>query len=122
MAIHDFFLNHFETSDEPSDRRLLSHYYNNDYQTTQNKISIAFQEYGLKLVNVDNTYNEMLFENRKIKLIVTLREISLYEIRVDLTINTSYLLPMKRGIKIVEQLYLALDKKLTLKYKGASNE
>lgn len=122
MGLHDFFLNHFETSDEPRDRRLVSHYYNNDYQTTQNKISVAFQEFGLKLIHVDNTYNEMLFENRKIKLIVTLRQMSLYEIRVDLTINTTYLLPMKRGIKIVEQLYQSLDRKLTLKYKGASNE
>lgn len=122
MALHEFFLNHFETSDNPSDKRLTSHYYNNDYQNTQNMISVAFKEFGLRLINVDNNYNEMLFENKKIRLIVTLNIISLYETRVDLTINTSYILPFKRGIKIVEQLYLALDKKLTLKHRGNINE
>lgn len=122
MSLHDYFTNHFETSDEPKDQRLKSHYYNNDYQKTQDIISETLKTYNLNLINVDNNYNEMLFENKKIKLIVTLSKISLYETRVDLTINTSYLLPFKRNIKIIDELYLALDKKLTLKHRGSHNE
>lgn len=122
MAIGDMFLNHFETSDNPKDTRLKSHYYGNDYQNTQNAISTVFQSSGYKLINVDNKYNEMLFEQKKIKITVAICKVSLCETRVDLIINTSYIFPLGRGMKIVDELYRQLDKKLTLKQRGASYE
>ena len=45
MALSEFFLNNFETSDNALDQRLKPHYYNNDYHTTQHLIIIIMKCY-----------------------------------------------------------------------------
>ena len=122
MGLAEYFLNDFETSPVAKDQRLLSHTYSNDYNTVQNAASDAFKQVGIKLINVDNNYHEMLFEYKKSMIILTLIELSLYEVRVDIKVNTKYLLAFKRPIKLIDKLYELLDKRLTLKHKGGSNE
>ena len=118
MALSEFFLNNFETSDNALDQRLKPNYYNNDYHTTQHLITSCLNQVGFKMINVDNYYHEMLFEYKRIRVIVILNEMSLYDIRVDMKINAKYVLPLKRPIKIIAKLYEILDRKLTLKYLG----
>ena len=118
MAFSKLFLNNFETSDNTEDRRLKPHYYNNDYNTTQQAVIKSLQEVGFQTLNIDNNYHEMLFENKKATVIILLREISLYEMRVDIKISTKYLLPLRRPIQLIENLYELFDRKLTLKYRG----
>lgn len=122
MALEDYFLNNFETSNNPKDKRLCSRYYGNDYYATQNTISSVFNNAGFKLKYVDNNYHEMLFESKKAQVIVTLSEMSMYEIKVDIKINTSFIFPMKRGVKMIDQLFTMLDKRLTLKFRGYKDE
>ena len=105
MALSEFFLNNFETSDNALDQRLKPHYYNNDYHTTQHLITSCLNQVGFKMINVDNYYHEMLFEYKRIRVIVILNEMSLYDIRVDMKINAKYVLPLKRPIKIIAKLY-----------------
>lgn len=122
MSFSELFKNSFETTNKASDHRLLSHTYSNDYRTVQNTISSAFNNVGIKLINVDNKYHEMYFEHKKYDLIMTLTELSMYEVKVNIKLNTHYLLPFKRPLSIIEQLYKILDAKLNLKYKGGSDD
>jgi hypothetical protein len=121
MALSDYFLNNFETSDNPKDKRLSTHYYTNDLERTTTLIKKAVESTCFVLTNEDTTYNELLLEFKNIRVVVTLFRVSLYETRVDMIVNTNYVLPFKRGIKIIDDLYKEFDKVLTLKYKGGYN-
>ncbi len=122
MALSDFFLNDFETSAKAEDSRLLPHIYQNDYYAVQNTISDKLKQVGMQLLNVDNTYHEMLFEYKKATIVFTLSELGMYEIEVNIKINTHYLLPFKRPIKMISQIYEILDHSLYLKNKGGLYE
>lgn len=121
MALSDYFLNNFETSDNPKDKRLSTHYYTNDLERTTTLIKKAVESTCFVLTNEDTTYNELILEFKNIRVVVTLFRVSLYETRVDMIVNTNYVLPFKRGIKIIDDLYKEFDKVLTLKYKGGYN-
>ena len=121
MALSDYFLNNFETSDNPKDKRLSTHYYTNDLERTTTLIKKAVESTCFVLTNEDTTYNELLLEFKNIRVVVTLFRVSLYETRVDMIVNTNYVLPFKRGIKIIDDLYKEFDKVLTLEYKGGYN-
>ena len=121
MALSDYFLNNFETSDNPKDKRLSTRYYTNDLERTTALIKKAVESSCFVLTNEDTTYNELLLEFKNIRVVVTLFRVSLYETRVDMIVNTNYVLPFKRGIKIIDDLYKEFDKVLTLKYKGGYN-
>ncbi len=121
MGLAEYFLNNFETSDNPKDKRLSTHYYTNDLERTTYLIKKAVDSTCFALINEDTTYNELLLEYKNIRVVVTLFRVSLYETRVDMIVNTNYFLPFKRGIKIINDLYKEFDKVLTLKYKGGQN-
>lgn len=76
---------------------------------------------GFNLLHTDNHYQEMLFQKKKMQVIVTFNEIGMYETSVSLKVNTSYLLPMARGLKWIQQFYQKLDKVLIVKNKGNYN-
>lgn len=120
MAISDYFKNSFETSNVNSDEQLRNHYYGSDVLTTQNQISTTLKRAGFKLMNVDNHYHEMLFTNKKVEVIVTLLEMSMYETGVAMKVNTHYLISFARGKKVIIDIYNLLDKTLVLKSKGSN--
>ncbi len=121
MALSDNFLNNFETSDNPKDLRLSTHYYANDLETTTFKIKSAMSNTEYVLMHEDNYYNELLFEYKNRRVVISLYRVSLYETRVDMTVNTNFILPLKRGVKIIDSLFKEIDKVLTLKYRGGRN-
>lgn len=121
MAISDYFKNSFETSDAQSNPKLHLHYYGSDYYKTQSALADLMKKEGFNLLHTDNHYQEMLFEKKKIQVIVTLRDIGMYETSVSLKVNTSYLFPMAKGLKWIEQFYQKLDKVLVVKNKGNYN-
>lgn len=121
MAIADYFLNNFETSDNPKDVRLTTHYYSNDLERTTSLIKQAMTATDYVLTHEDNYYNELLYEYKNKRVVISLYRVSLYETRVDMTVNTSYILPFKRGVKVIDEIFKVLDKVLTLKYKGGRN-
>ena len=121
MAIADYFLNNFETSDNPKDKRLSTHYYSNDLERTTSLIKQAIAKTDYVLMNEDNYYNELLFDYKNKRVVISLYRVSLYETRVDITVNTNFILPLKRGVKIIDDFFKEIDKVLTLKYKGGYN-
>lgn len=121
MSLSDNFLNNFETSDNPKDLRLLTRYYANDLEKATLQIKKAMQNTNFVLINEDNYYNELLFEYKNQRVVISLYRVSLYETRVDMVVNTNYLFPLKRGIKIIDNLFKEIDHHLTLKYKGDHN-
>lgn len=118
MAISDYFKNSFETSDSNNDRQLCNHYYGSDILNIQNQVSNILKRAGFKLMHVDNHYNEMLFTNKKVEVIVSLLNISMYETGVAMKVNTHYLISFARGKKVISEIYNLLDKELILKSKG----
>lgn len=117
MAISDYFKNSFETSDVENS----SHYYGSDYYKTQQALVDLMTKEGFKHLHTDNHYQEMLFEKKKMQVIVTYNEHGMYETSVSLKVNTSYLFPMARGLKWIKQFYQKLDRVLTVKSKGNYN-
>lgn len=121
MAISDYFKNSFETGTDQSNPKLQIHYYGSDYYKTQNALNDLMKKEGFKLLHTDNHYQEMLFEKKKIQVIVTFNEIGMYETSVSLKVNTHYLFPMAKGLKWIEQFYQKLDRVLVVKHKGNYN-
>ena len=62
----------------------------------------------------------MLFTNKKVEVIVTLLEMSMYETGVAMKVNTHYLISFARGKKVIIDIYNLLDKTLVLKSKGSN--
>ena len=81
-GIVSFFSTMCETSDSnknPNKKMLITHYYANSYEKAKAAISSVCQnELGLELINVDDHYHELFFENKKYYIIVTIGLISPY--------------------------------------------
>lgn len=120
MAIIDFFKNNFETDNRDANAKLHIHYYGSEYYKTQEAVSNLMKKEGFVLLHTDNHYHEMLFEKKKIQVIVTFSEIGMYETGVSLKVNTSYLISFARGLKWIGDFYQKLDQVLVLKNKGSS--
>lgn len=120
MAIHDFFKNSFETDNRDANAKLHIHYYGSEYYKTQETIAHLLKQEGFALLHTDNHYHEMLFEKKKIQVIVTFSEVGMYETGVSLKVNTKYLISFARGLKWIESFYQKLDKTLVLKNKGSN--
>lgn len=119
MAISDFFKNNFETNNSDTNAKLHIHYYGSDYYKTQDAVANLMKNDGFTLLHTDNHYHEMLFEKKKMQVIVTFSEIGMYETGVSLKVNTSYIISFAKGLKWIENFYQKLDKVLVLKNKGS---
>ena len=68
-GIVSFFSTMCETADNnknPNKKMLITHYYANSYEKAKSAISSVCQnELGLELINVDDHYHELFFENKK---------------------------------------------------------
>lgn len=121
-----FFSNSCETSDDPKIKNksmLVTHYYVGNYEKVKAAVSNTCQnELGLILINVDDHYRELLFENKKETLIVTIALVSANEHSVDVKVKLNSVVGFNRPQKILDSFYDSLNKKLTLKRIGGSKD
>lgn len=122
MGLEKIFSNNFETSENASSDDLTTHYYSNDYEKVKNTIIDISKGLRYKVININDTFQEILIKMPKGELIITLFNPSYSVTSVDCKVSTSYLLPFNRGAKVIKTYYEALNKQLTLKKIGGGNE
>lgn len=121
-----FFSNSCETSDNPKIKNkvmLITHYYVGSYEKVKAAVSnIGQNELGLLLMNVDDHYHELLLENKKESLIVTISQVSANESSVDVKVRLNRPVGLGKPQKILDAFYNSLNRKLTLKRVGGSKD
>ncbi len=125
-GIVNFFSTMCETSDtnKLNKRMLLTHYYTSNYEKAKQAISsICQNDLGLKMISIDDHYHELFFENKKFYIIVTVGIINPYEISVDAKVKVNQVMGLNKPIKILDNFFESLNRRLTLKrIGGMSNE
>ena len=118
MGLKGIFSNSFETVDHGSNKDLLTHYYQADYEKVKNTIIDISKGMRFKVSNINDDFHEMLILMPRGELIVTLFNQTPSVTSVDFKVTTYKMLPNGKGKKIIERLYKYLDKNLT--FKGVS--
>lgn len=113
-----FFSNDFETKDNHELAELKTHYYRARYDDVKDAILRYAKEKGMTVRSVDDQHKEIYLQAQKFHLILVLVNPNPAETSVDMKITTYYFIGMKRGIQVINQLYLHLNKKLTFKGVG----
>lgn len=112
-----------ETNKNPNKQMLITHYYACNYEKAKPAISSICQNlFDLQIINIDDHYHEMLFENKKLSLIITVNPVSAYEVSVDVKVKVYKLIGFNKPIKTLESFYSALNKRLILKRIGGSQD
>ena len=75
------------------------------------------------MISIDDHYHELFFENKKFYIIVTVSIINPYEISVDAKVKVNQVMGLNKPIKILDNFFESLNRRLTLKrIGGMSNE
>ena len=119
--IRDIFSNSFETESRHNNKNLLTHFYQNSYEDTKEKLFEVLKQFNYVVKDDNADYKEVLAEGRHGDLIITFNSVSYYLTGVDFKINGNYIFPLNRPIKMIKELYNCLDKKLILKNIGDNN-
>ena len=113
MAISDFFSNDLETSNKHKNHKLVTRHYRGDYLKVKNEVMFACSKLGLEFREEIEEYHELRFDNRKQEMIIEIFSNSYFDQSIDIKLNTRYLIPFGRGLKLIESFYALLDKALT---------
>lgn len=113
-----------ETNKNPNKKMLITHYYASNYEKAKAAISSVCQSaFNLQIINVDDHYHELLFENKKLSLIITAYPVTPYEVSVDVKVKVYRLIGFNKTIKVLESFYNELNRRLILKrIGGGQNE
>ncbi len=125
-GIVNFFSTMCETQDSnknPNKKMLITHYYANSYEKAKAAISsICQNDLALEMISIDDHYHELFYENKKFYIIVTIGVLSAYEISVDAKVKVSSFTGLGKPAKILDQFFSLLNKRLTLKRIGGSQD
>lgn len=124
--IVNFFSTMCETSDtnkNPNNKMLITHYYASNYEKAKPAISSICQNlFDLQIMNIDDHYHELFFENKKMALIITVNPVNAYEVSVDVKVKVYKLMGFNKPIKTLEAFFTELNKRLILKRIGGSQD
>lgn len=125
-GIVNFFSTMCETSDtnkNPNKKMLITHYYTSNYEKAKAAISSVCQSlFDLKMINIDDHYHELFFENKKLALIITVNPVSAYEVSVDVKVKVYKAIGFNKPIKTLESFYSELNRRLILKRIGGTQD
>lgn len=123
MKFRDYFSNDFETSDNHYLPSLRSHYYRCRNEDAMEAVKKTAKKEKAIIKYFDPERHEIIFETPKYSVTATVISPSIGETAVDFKIITYSLLPMGKGVKIIERLYRELDNLLPFKgiglYRGS---
>lgn len=122
MALEKIFSNSFDTAELGINNDLATHFYHNDYEKVKNTIIDIARGLRHRVMNVDDTFNEIYIMMPKGEIIVTLIKMSYNVTSVDFKVTTSYILPFGRGLKMIKIYYDSLNRQLELKKIGGYDE
>ncbi len=115
MGLKDLVQTHYETSDRELDPKLQTHYYKNNYAQCKEVVLKAAKANDFKLAFEDDSRQELMLKRQDAEVIVSMVRISPIETALDFTVNTSGMISLGKGKKIIVTLYTELDKNLSLK-------
>jgi hypothetical protein len=121
MKFKYLFSNMAETSDDADDKLIMTHYYDNNYESTKNALLEVAKSARHRVMDINDEYKEFLISYPKGELIVTLYSKTYNITSVDFKVSTNYLFSFGRGVKMIDNYYDALNKKLSLKKIGGIN-
>lgn len=125
-GIVNFFSTMCETADSnknPNKKMLITHYYACNYEKAKSAISsICQNDLNLNMINIDDHYRELFFENKKFYIIVTIGLVSANEISVDAKVKVYSAMGLNKPVKILDNFFNMLNKRLTLKRVGGSKD
>lgn len=89
-------------------------WYQATYEQVKKAIFAAVEEMGYCVIDVNDTFKEMLIEGRHV-LVVKITSYTKYEQGVDFNISTKWLLDLGRGKKLINALYEHIGRHANLK-------
>lgn len=113
-----FLRNNYETSEYANNNGLMTHFYQNNYDQTLDAVTAALKSLDFVIDNVDNYYNELLAHDKRCEVIITFAKPSYAITTIDIKINCKFVIAAGRPIKILNILFDAFNKRLTLKQIG----
>lgn len=118
MALKDMLTRQVATSEHSSNQDLITCYFRNDYQTVKNCISEIAKSLDYQIEHVDDHYKEIFLQGKSSHIIISIAQISYYEMAIDLVVHTYWTLSKKKAQKIIALFYQKCQSKLNFKGKG----
>ena len=106
-----------ETREMHSKEALRTRWFQGTYDEVKKGIFAAAEELGYGVIDVNDTFKEMLLEGPHV-LVIKISSYGRYEHGVDLTLSTKWWLDLGRGKNVVGRFYNHLGKHV--KFKGVS--
>jgi hypothetical protein len=122
MGLSKSFSNSFQTADIETDKRLLTRYYHNNYDTVKEAILSIAKKHQFKIDGIDDRYKEIGISSKKEMYIFNLANPNYTITSVDIKIVCHFLLPFMRPAKMINEFYDELNKLLELNHVGGKNE
>lgn len=107
----------FETREMHPKEALRTRWFQGTYEEVKKAIFNAAEELGYGVVDVNDTFHEMLLEGPQV-VVVKITSYGRYEHGIDFTVSTKWLLDLGRGKGVVNRLYNHIAKHV--KFKGVS--
>lgn len=102
----------YKTSENAKDARLVTNWYQNDYQKCSEAVKKVCAAYGYELIHQDDTYGEFIFKRPKDMLDVKIISLTKRETAIDFVLNTRNFLDFGRSKAVIEDLYERLKREL----------
>ena len=110
-------MSYYETRELHRKLEFRTNWFQGTYDEVKKAIFKAAEELGYGVVDVNDTFKEMLLEGRHV-IVVKITSFNKYEQGVDFNVSTKWLLDLGRGKKIVANLYGHIGRHV--KFKGVS--
>ena len=107
----------FETRESHSKEAFRTRWYQGTYEEVKKAIFSAAEELGYGVIDVNDTFKEMLLEGPHV-VVIKISSYGRYEHGIDFTVSTKWLLDLGRGKGVVSRLYDQIGKHV--KFKGVS--
>lgn len=121
MGIKEFFASEFETSDNHQNSKLQTHYYRCRYEDAKEAVLQMIKTFKGQNIIVNDEFQEISFQTSRFTGIVSIVNTRPTEAAIDIKLSFNSI-SFGKGFKIIEDMYLNLDKKLPFKgtglYKG----
>lgn len=115
MSLKEFFVKDFETRDEHNITELKTHYYRCRVEDAMDAINNIVKEVKGKIIDVNDFYNEILFDTDSYRCICKITATTPVETAIDFKVSTFGLFSFGKGKKVITEIYQKLDKILPFK-------
>lgn len=102
----------YRTGENAKDKRLTTHWYQNDYKECMVVVKKVLTNYGYTLIHQDDNYGEFIFERPRDTLDVKVISMTRRETAIDFIINSNVFLDFGRSKTVIADIYDRLKREL----------